>query len=51
MSLIRNIIAHYRTFIQHPNFRGPNFNWIVPLRMAWSDWKCTRPVYFWERKP
>ena len=40
--LTGNVLAHYREFIQHPNFCGPKFNWSVPARLFWSNWKCTR---------
>jgi hypothetical protein len=29
----------YREFWQHPNYRGPKFNWLVPARIAYRQWK------------
>jgi len=48
ISLIRNIAAHYREFRQHPNYRGPNFTWIVPLKLAWVNWRASY-MWPWER--
>jgi hypothetical protein len=41
-SLFLNIGAHYREFILHANYRGPNFNWTVPLKLAWYNWRATK---------
>jgi hypothetical protein len=41
VNLIRNMWAHYRSFIHHPEFRGPNFNWLVPARLSWVNWRAT----------
>jgi hypothetical protein len=40
MKLLKTIFVVYREFITHPEFRGPNFNWRVPMRLALSMWRA-----------
>lgn len=39
MRLLRLIFMFYRDFIRHPEWRGENFTWRVPLRLAWREWR------------
>ena len=42
MRLLYIVYRVYLDFIQHPEFRGPSFNWAFPLRHAINLWQATR---------
>jgi hypothetical protein len=37
--LINLIWCMYWDFIKHPNHKGTKFNWIVPAKIAYQQWK------------
>ena len=41
--LLHTFYVFYKEFIQHPEFRGPNFNWWYPAQLAWGHYRMVRP--------
>lgn len=37
--LAATVFLMYRDFIRHPDYRGSNFNWLVPFRIAYQQWR------------
>lgn len=34
MRLLKCLVYYYADFLRNPDFRGPNFTWAVPFKIA-----------------
>jgi len=39
MKLAKWMFFHYREFLKHPEYRGPNFTWFTPALLAYHRWR------------
>lgn len=48
VSFLRHVRAFVQDFREHPQYRGPNFDWWCVITLAWYNW---RACYMspWER--